>query len=304
LFGASDHAATRHLQARRVFGADPLRSVGRPVHAQVVRQCGQRRPVDDLAVACELRHIGQRVPFDAAGLRPVRRLPNPLGPRYEEAADLPRRHLTQALAVASDIPFGAPDAYPTERLTNVQPYDYPADSTAFGPAVPSPPPARPAGWPGKKIALIVGGGVGVLLLLCVAGGTAIGATAPAANPTVTVTTTAAAPTVTVTVTESASPAVTTTVTATTTETAAPPPAAAGTTIEDGTWTVGVDVKPGSYRVAVPISSGMCYWGIYRSGTNQRDIVNNGIESGGRPQVTLKAGQDFKSSDCGTWTKVG
>jgi hypothetical protein len=77
-----------------------------------------------------------------------------------------------------------------------------------------------------------------------------------------------------------------------------------TQIEDGTWLVGEDVAPGTYRLAAPVSSGMCYWGIYKAGTNQADIVDNGVETGGRPTVTLKAGQEFKSSGCGTWMKTG
>lgn len=75
------------------------------------------------------------------------------------------------------------------------------------------------------------------------------------------------------------------------------------TIDDGTWTVGVDVKPGVYRTAEAVSSD-CYWGIYRSGTNGEDIIANDIPGGGRPQVTLKSGQDFNSSRCGQWVKVG
>jgi hypothetical protein len=115
---------------------------------------------------------------------------------------------------------------------------------------------------------------------------------------VTVTATPTATTATVTGTAAAQPATTVTVTA------APPPPAAGTTIEDGTWTVGVDITPGTYRLSAPVTSGMCYWGIYRSGSNQQAIVNNGIETGGRPTVTLKGGQDFSSKQCGTWARVG
>lgn len=68
----------------------------------------------------------------------------------------------------------------------------------------------------------------------------------------------------------------------------------------GTWTVGVDIEPGTYRLAHEVSE-TCYWGIYRSGTNKDDIVQNDIVTGGRPSVTLRDGQDFDSG-CGTWEK--
>lgn len=76
---------------------------------------------------------------------------------------------------------------------------------------------------------------------------------------------------------------------------------AANTIKEGTWTVGVDIEPGTYRANADIV-GSCYWGIYRTGSNGSDIVDNDNVSGGRPSVTLSAGQDFKSSRCGTWSK--
>ena len=75
---------------------------------------------------------------------------------------------------------------------------------------------------------------------------------------------------------------------------------AANTVGDGVWVVGVDIEPGTYR-AVDVSPD-CYWGIYTSGTNQDDIINNGIPGGGNPQVTLSEGQDFESQRCGEWTK--
>ncbi|UFU03768.1 hypothetical protein LQF12_03925 [Ruania suaedae] len=74
---------------------------------------------------------------------------------------------------------------------------------------------------------------------------------------------------------------------------------AETRITNGTWTVGVDIAPGTYRTTDAVS-GTCYWGIFRSGTNKDDIIQNDIVSGGRPTVTLREGQDFESSRCGTW----
>lgn len=76
---------------------------------------------------------------------------------------------------------------------------------------------------------------------------------------------------------------------------------AANTITDGTWTVGLDVEPGSYRSAAPVSS-TCYWAVLRSGSNGSDILENDLPGGGRPVVTLAEGQDFNSSRCGKWTK--
>ncbi|MCC9204136.1 hypothetical protein [Arthrobacter sp. zg-Y769] len=76
---------------------------------------------------------------------------------------------------------------------------------------------------------------------------------------------------------------------------------AANTISDGTWTVGSNVSPGTYTTAADVGS-RCYWGIYRSGSNGDDILQNDIPGGGRPTVTLAEGQDFKSSNCGKWVK--
>jgi len=75
---------------------------------------------------------------------------------------------------------------------------------------------------------------------------------------------------------------------------------AASQIENGTWTVGVDIEPGTYRTAEAVTS-TCYWGILRTGSNGDDIIQNDIVEGGFPSVTLKAGQDFKNS-CGVWKK--
>lgn len=76
---------------------------------------------------------------------------------------------------------------------------------------------------------------------------------------------------------------------------------AASTIKEGSWTVGVDLEAGTYRTNSDVTSG-CYWGIYRTGSNGSDIIDNDIVTGGRPSVTLSTGQDFKSSRCGTWSK--
>lgn len=76
---------------------------------------------------------------------------------------------------------------------------------------------------------------------------------------------------------------------------------AANTVSDGTWTVGKDIAAGTYRATADVGSS-CYWGIYETGSNGSNIIENDIPGGGRPSVALSAGQDFKSSRCGTWTK--
>ncbi len=73
------------------------------------------------------------------------------------------------------------------------------------------------------------------------------------------------------------------------------------TVGDGTWTVGRNIDPGTYLSTSDVGAS-CYWGIYTSGSNGSDIIDNDIPGGGRPTVTLSTGQDFKTARCGTWTK--
>ena len=76
---------------------------------------------------------------------------------------------------------------------------------------------------------------------------------------------------------------------------------AANTVGDGTWTVGTDIEPGTYRAAADVGSS-CYWGIYATGSNGSNIIDNDLPGGGRPSVALNGGQDFKSSRCGKWEK--
>lgn len=72
-------------------------------------------------------------------------------------------------------------------------------------------------------------------------------------------------------------------------------------VDSGVWTVGSDIKAGTYRTKESVGSD-CYWAVLQTGTNGSDIVDNGIPGGGRPTVTVKKGQDFESQRCGTWVK--
>lgn len=87
----------------------------------------------------------------------------------------------------------------------------------------------------------------------------------------------------------------------TTPAAAPtkPAAPAKARVDDGTWSVGPDIPAGIYKTVGAGSS--CYWAIYKSGTNHEDIVSNDL-GGGNLRVTLKSGQDFRTSDCGVWVQ--
>ncbi|MEE6281651.1 hypothetical protein [Georgenia sp. MJ170] len=75
---------------------------------------------------------------------------------------------------------------------------------------------------------------------------------------------------------------------------------AETQINNGMWTVGVDVEPGTYRVVEALTD-RCYWAILRTGSNGGDIIENALPSGGFPTVTLSDGQDFENS-CGVWNQ--
>jgi hypothetical protein len=75
-------------------------------------------------------------------------------------------------------------------------------------------------------------------------------------------------------------------------------------IVEGVWEVGMagGVSAGTYRVSQPLDeNSTCYWAIMSGpGDETGDIIKNDIATGGTPQVTVKKGQWFKTSGCGTW----
>ncbi|GAA1026624.1 hypothetical protein GCM10009557_04990 [Virgisporangium ochraceum] len=152
--------------------------------------------------------------------------------------------------------------------------------------------------------IAIGGGIAAILISCFAG-LGIGAAGSQDKSPKATSATPVPDARTVTETVTASAAAPAPVTSTVTVTAAPPagaapPAAGGATIEEGTYSVGVDIQPGTYRA---IGAGSdCYWSITKSGSNGSDIIENHI-GGGNLTVTLKAGQDFTSQRCGTWSKT-
>jgi hypothetical protein len=78
------------------------------------------------------------------------------------------------------------------------------------------------------------------------------------------------------------------------------PTSGGSSIEDGTWQVGSDVQPGTYRAP---GGGGCYWEIDNgppsSSGNTSNVLNNSFGDS-NPVVTLSPGNWFKTSNCGTW----
>ena len=64
---------------------------------------------------------------------------------------------------------------------------------------------------------------------------------------------------------------------------------AANTVGDGTWTVGTDIEPGTYRAAADVGSS-CYWGIYATGSNGSNIIDNDLPGGGRPSLPSPAGR--------------
>lgn len=72
------------------------------------------------------------------------------------------------------------------------------------------------------------------------------------------------------------------------------------TIQEGTWEVGSDVKPGKYKTkgAVEGIVTLCYWDVQKGG----EIVAQGVKDkpGAQGIVTLKTGQTFTTSGCEPW----
>lgn len=128
------------------------------------------------------------------------------------------------------------------------------------------------------------------------GGDEAGAT-DTPSPRVTATRTVTGPTV-------PGPTVTTTATVTTgptvTVTAEPAPPAAAMA-GDGTYEVGVDVKPGTYVATAP-SSGNCYWARLSGSDGLDNIIDNDNTSGQTVITIKKSDKFFESSGCSDWTR--
>ncbi|MFE7564994.1 hypothetical protein [Kitasatospora sp. NPDC057500] len=149
---------------------------------------------------------------------------------------------------------------------------------------------------------------------------------PAVTQTVTATVTAPAPpappapTVTVTVTATVAPPPATTAppagtgagtgagTAAKPEAGAAAPAEPADTIDgSGTFLVGTDIRPGTYRTAGPGggSMGMCYWERARAADGDLGSIIANENLMGQGVVTIKKSDVvFKTQGCQPWTKIG
>jgi hypothetical protein len=95
------------------------------------------------------------------------------------------------------------------------------------------------------------------------------------------------------------------ITKTVTVTAPPPPSVPKTTMEtDGTYRIGTDIVPGTYRSAGPSPEGAsdCYWARLSS-LNETHIIDSNISTG--PQVVMIQPSDraFLTRSCQPWQKT-
>ncbi|MGO4248009.1 hypothetical protein AB4Y87_12410 [Paenarthrobacter sp. RAF54_2] len=70
-------------------------------------------------------------------------------------------------------------------------------------------------------------------------------------------------------------------------------------IQDGTWIVGKDIAPGTYRTTKEVTRA-CSWQITRPGSIDS---SEGAVTSGFPMVKLVPGQRFITEGCGGWAKL-
>jgi hypothetical protein len=73
-------------------------------------------------------------------------------------------------------------------------------------------------------------------------------------------------------------------------------------VKTGTHVVGKDIPAGTYKTVNEVGN-LCSWDLTTTGSNGADYINGGVPTGGRPEVTVKVGQDFRSSGCGNWQRI-
>lgn len=80
------------------------------------------------------------------------------------------------------------------------------------------------------------------------------------------------------------------------------PAGIGRTIENGTWRVGEEVAPGTYRAP---GGGSCYWERLSGFSGDLDdIIANGVAERNVTVTIAPSDVGFHTNDCGTWTQIG
>ncbi|TCC32332.1 hypothetical protein [Kribbella sindirgiensis] len=177
-----------------------------------------------------------------------------------------------------------------------------------GPAGPGPQPPQPP-QPKKRrrwIPWAVASGTFVLGLVIGAAPSGGTASTSAGTPQATATETVQAPGPTVTVTappvQVTAPPVTVTKPAPPAKTVtAAPPEAAVTFEGDGTYEVGVDIKPGKYKTA---GGDGCYWARLKSLDGGFDaIIANNLSDGPQTVTIKKTDKGFETSNCAAWRKV-
>lgn len=95
--------------------------------------------------------------------------------------------------------------------------------------------------------------------------------------------------------------VTKTVTAKPKATAAAVPAGPATTFGDGTYRVGKEIRPGTYKAA---GGGGCYWERMRDFKGELGSILANENPSGSTTVTIKASDaGFKTDGCGTWHRL-
>jgi hypothetical protein len=167
----------------------------------------------------------------------------------------------------------------------------------YGPVPVQQPPkkAKRFGWP--TVLLVAFGSWLIGFVMALLGGTDTAPTTAEPIAPVTVTETE-----TVTETAEAKPAPTASKAPTTKNTTEPK---SESTMEEGSYEIGVDAKPGRYKTRVPEDSFGCYWERTKDDSGDFDsiIANDNVNPGARASVTVKRGEFFKSNGCGTWTMV-
>ena len=162
----------------------------------------------------------------------------------------------------------------------------------YGPPGPMPqpqPPKKKRAWLVPTVVGVVAFGLGSAI--GGAGNASTTADPQAPNPTITITETEAGPTETVTA-----------------KAPAPKPTSkpkTAATLVEGMNEIGVDAPAGRYKTIVPEDSLNCYWERAKDdkGDFKSIIANENLDPGARGSVTVRKGEFFKSTGCGTWRRV-